>query len=436
MTGHGAAAGPMRPRKLLELALLVGLLGAVSALTAMRSKLGTPVTLAGGALLLCGIFAGEVASSVRLPRLTGYLLIGVVVGPHALGFIPREGVAGLDLVKGLAVSLIALTAGTELRWSLLARVGRPVLKSGAAIAGAVFLTATAILFAVHPLLPFLRGLAWPAALALSALLASVVVSFSPTVTIAIIQETRARGTFTEFLMAVVILGDLVVMVAFAVTAALAQSALGAGFNLWALLGSIGLELFGSLVVGAALGAAMLVYLARVGREIPLFLAAVCFASAEMGARLHLSPLLLSVAAGAVVANLNEREGARVNQAVEKAGLPVFALFFASAGAGLHLESVLTLGPVALLLALGRGATIYGANRAFVPRDDPRLAKYLWMGLISQAGVTVGLASLMARTFPGPGPEMEALILTLVTLHELVGPLLSRRALTRSGEVAG
>src|SRR5439155_15359591 len=101
-------------------------------------------TLAAGALLLCGIFAGEVAQSVRLPRLTGYLLIGVLVGPHALGFIPREGVAGLDLVKGLAVSLIALTAGTELRWSLLVRVGRPVLKMGAAVAASVFLAATAL----------------------------------------------------------------------------------------------------------------------------------------------------------------------------------------------------------------------------------------------------------------------------------------------------
>lgn len=432
---EGAKRLPVRPRKVAELVLLVALLGAVAALTTMRSSLGTPVTLAGGALLLCGIFAGEVAESIRLPRLTGYLLIGILVGPHALGFVPREGVAGLDLVKGLAVSLIALTAGTELRWSLLARVGRPVLKTGAAIAAAVFTVATLLLFALQPLLPFMRGFSGTQALAMSAVLAAVVVSFSPTVTIAIIQETRARGSFTEFLMAVVILGDLVVMVAFAVTAALARSALGAGFDAWALVESIGLELFGSLLVGAAFGALMLVYLAKVGREIPLFLAAVCFASAELSARLHLSPLLLSVAAGAVVSNLNEREGSRVNHAVGKAGLPVFALFFASAGAGLHLESVLTLGPVALLLALVRGATIYGANRAFAPAFDPRLKKSLWMGLISQAGVTVGLASLLARTFPGPGLEMEALILTLVTLHELVGPLLSRRGLIQSGEVA-
>lgn len=434
MAERGSAGAPALARRGAELALLVALLGAVTALTAMRSSLGTPVTLAGGALLLCGIFAGEVAEGIGLPRLTGYLLIGILVGPHGMGFIPREGVAGLELVKGLAVSLIALTAGTELRWSLLKQVGRPVLRTGWALSGCVFVVATLALFAVHRWVPFLSGLGWVPALAVSAVLAAVVASFSPTVTIAIIQETRARGSFTDFLMALVVLGDLVVMVLFAVTVALAKAALGGGFDGWALLGGIGWELFGSLLVGAALGLAMLLYLRQVGREIPLFLAAVCFASAEMGAMLHLSPLLLAVTAGAVVANLHEREGARVHGAVQKAGLPVFALFFASAGAGLHLDSVLTLGPVALLLAALRGATLFGAGRTLAPAFDPRLKRSLWMGLISQAGVTVGLAALLARTFPELGGGMEALILTMVTLHELVGPLLTRRALIQSGEV--
>jgi Kef-type K+ transport system membrane component KefB len=407
----------------------------VSLLTATRQSLGTPVVLAGGALLLCGIFAGQVAAGLGLPRLTGYLVIGVVVGPHGLGFIPREGVQGLELVKGLAVSLIALTAGTELRWPMLRRLGIPVLRTGTATAGAVFLLVTAALVALAPVVPFLRPLPFTAAVAVSAVLASVVASFSPTVTIAIIQETRARGSFTELLMAVVILGDLVVMLLFALTTGWARAALGHGMDPLELFGGVSVELFGSLAVGVGLGVAMLVYLQRVGREVPVFLAAVCLASAEMGVRLHLSPLLVSLAAGAVVANLHGREGERLNQAVEKAGLPVFALFFAAAGAGLHLEAVLSLGPVALALALLRAGAIWMTTRRLAPAEDPRSRQLLWMGLVSQAGVTVGLASLLARTFEGFGAQMEALILTMVTLHELVGPLLTRRALVRSGEVS-
>ena len=98
---------------LLRLLLLLVVLAAISQAQAWRVDTGTSVTLAAGALLLCGLFAGKVAKGVGLPRLTGYLLVGVVVGPYALGFIPGAGIKGLELVKGLAVSLIALVAGTE-----------------------------------------------------------------------------------------------------------------------------------------------------------------------------------------------------------------------------------------------------------------------------------------------------------------------------------
>jgi Kef-type K+ transport system membrane component KefB len=108
---------------LLRLLFLVLVLAAIGRAQVWRVDTGTPVTLAAGALLLCGLFAGKVAKGMGLPRLTGYLLVGVAVGPYALGFIPSAGVKGLELVKGLAVSLIALVAGTELQWGLIRRVG-------------------------------------------------------------------------------------------------------------------------------------------------------------------------------------------------------------------------------------------------------------------------------------------------------------------------
>src|SRR3954452_16692738 len=106
----------------VRLAMLLSLLGLVAALNWMRGASGTPVAFTAGALMLCGIFAGKVAKGLRLPRLTGYLLVGVLVGPYVLRFIPTEGVSGLELVKGLAVSLIALAAGAELDMGLLRRV--------------------------------------------------------------------------------------------------------------------------------------------------------------------------------------------------------------------------------------------------------------------------------------------------------------------------
>lgn len=419
---------------LLRLLLLVAVLAAIGRAQAWRVNTGTSVALAAGALLLCGLFAGKVAKGLGLPRLTGYLLIGVVVGPYALGFIPGAGVKGLEVVKGLAVSLIALVAGTELQLGLIRRVGAKVAALCVGVCGVTFLVGFGALFALKPFLPFLASMTVPQALAVSALVSTVVVSFSPTVTIAIVQETSARGTFTEFLMALVIIGDLFVMVAFALAAGVTRASFGGGFDLQGLLTGVVWELFGSVGVGALLAVAMLIYMRRVNRELPLFLVGLCFAAAEGGARLHLSPLLVALSAGALIANLDEREGQRIHHAIQRAGLPIFALFFAAAGAGLKLDALLTVGPAALLLVALRAVAIYGSCRRFAPKEDPRLGRYLWMGLISQAGVTFGLAALISRTFPDFGPQVEVLIVAMITAHELIGPVLTRRALQRSGEV--
>lgn len=418
----------------LRLLLLVLALAGIAHVQAWRVDAGTSVMLAAGGLLLCGLFAGKVAIGVGLPRLTGYLLMGVAVGPYALGFIPGAGVKGLELVKGLALSLIALVAGTELHLGLIRRVGTKVAVLCGVVCGVTFAVSVGAMFALKGFLPFLSAMTVPQALAVSALVASVVVSFSPTVTIAVVQETHARGSFTEFLMALVIIGDLFVMVAFALTVGVARASFGGGMDVAGLVGGVGWELFGSVLVGALLAVGVLVYMRQVRKELPLFLVALGFASAEAGARLHLSPLLVALAAGALIANLDEREGERINHAIQRAGLPVFALFFAAAGAGLKLDALVTVGPIALVMVGLRTVAVWYACRRFAPPEDERLGRYLWMGLISQAGVSFGLAALISRTFPDFGAQVEVLIVAMITLNQLVGPILTRRALYQSGEI--
>ncbi|MCI0673463.1 MAG: cation:proton antiporter [Myxococcaceae bacterium] len=417
------------PRLLLVLLLLALIQG----VQLLRGEVGAPVALAAGGLLLAGLYGGKVAAAVGLPRLTGYLLIGVVVGPYALSFIPAQGVKGLSLVSGLAVSLIALTAGTEMRLTLLQQVGRKVAALCTLVSLVTFVVSFGALVAVSPWVEFLREMTLGQRLAASSLIATVIVSFSPTVTIALVQETAARGRFTDFLMAMVIMGDLVVLVLFAFCAGLTRASMGGGFALWALVGEISWELFGSVLVGALLGVIVFVYMRRVGRELSIFLVGLAFAAAEGGVRLHLSPLLLCLAAGALISNLSPEDGARLHRAIQRAGLPVCALFFAAAGATLHLDALKVVGPLAVGLVALRAGALWWSCRRFVPREDAQLRQLLWMGLISQAGVTFGLASLMARSFPTFGPSAEVLIVAMVTLHELVGPVLTRRALVQSGE---
>lgn len=418
----------------LRLLFLVAVLAGIGRAQLWRADAGTSVMLAAGGLLLCGLFAGKVAIGVGLPRLTGYLLVGVAVGPYALGFIPGAGVSGLELVKGLALGLIALVAGTELHLGLIRRVGTRVAVLCALVCGVTFVACVGALFALKAWVPFLEPMTWPQALAVASLVGSVAMSFSPTVTIAIVQETHAKGRFTEFLMALVIIGDLFVMVAFAVAVGVTRASFGGGMDVGELLGGVGWELFGSVAVGALLAVVMLIYMRRVQKELPLFLVALSFASAEAGGRLHLSPLIVALTAGALIVNLDEREGTRIHHAIQRAELPVFALFFAAAGAGLKLDALLEVGPMALLLTALRTAAVWYSCRRFSPPGDDRLQRYLWMGLISQAGVSFGLAALISRSFPDFGAQVEVLIIAMITLNQLVRPILTRRALERSGEV--
>lgn len=419
----------------IRLLLLVGLLGAVGALKGWRADHGNPgVTLAAGALLLCGLFAGKVAKGLGLPRLTGYLLIGVLIGPHVLGLVPLAGVSGLTLVQGLAVSLISLTAGTELELSLLRRTGKKVVVLCVLVGLAIYAFTLTALLLLRPLLPFLEGLTFGQAFAVASLVAVVLASFSPTVTFAVAQETGAEGSFTEFLMATVIITDMVVMVAFAITAALTRAAMGGSVDLAGLAQGIGWELFGSLAVGALFGALLVFYLHKVAKELSLFITIAGFFVAQLAGYLHLSPLLLALSAGALVANLDERLGHRLRHGIDRAAVAVFALFFALAGAGVHVDVLTKLGPVAVVLVLARAAALYLSVRRFAPREDPRLGQFLWMGLVSQAGVTLGLAALIGKSFPAFGPGVETLMVAVVAIGELVGPILTRKALTASGEV--
>jgi Kef-type K+ transport system membrane component KefB len=283
-------------------------------------------------------------------------------------------------------------------------------------------------------LPFLREMSGPSALSVAALAGAVLCSYSVTVTIAIISEVRAKGSLTEFLLAFVVIGDLLVLVGFAVAVAATRATFGGHLSVRELGADVGWELFGSIAVGALLGWCMRLFLRRVGRDVPLFVGATCFLSAELGLQFHLSPLLTSLAAGAFLANAAVQEVHRVAAATETVSLPVFAVFFAAAGASLHFDALRVMGPVALVVVLVRWLATLGATRLAISRREPVLRRSLWMGLVSQAGVTFGLAAIVSRTFPGFGPQLETLFIAIISIHELIGPVLTRRALSDAGEV--
>jgi hypothetical protein len=196
-----------------------------------------------------------------------------------------------------------------------------------------------------------------------------------------------------------------------------------------------IHIFGSLVVGAILGSLIAFYLKRLNQRVALFIFGVCFLSAEAGVRLHLDPLLMCLAAGLFLENVTDIEGAKLIHEIEAASMPVFAVFFAVAGAGLHWTLFRSVALIACVLADIRAdalliAAQIGMALGRVPTEHRRTIP---MGLLSQSGIAIGLSILVEKHFAGWGKGASACLFGAVMLNEMIGPVLFRNALMRSGE---
>jgi Kef-type K+ transport system membrane component KefB len=393
------------------------------------------VALPLGFALIAAYLLGTAVERFALPRLSGYLLFGLLCGPYVLNLITARMARELQIVNGLALALIALVAGLEMNFERI----RPHLKNVLIIGGATMLGTTAVLtvllWAFWGVLPF-DALEGPARFAGAFLAAALIASFSPTVTIAVIAETRARGALTDLIMAIVVIADLVLILLFALALQYARWTLALGDTDVGIGAQLSWEILGSLAFGAIVGAAFAGYLRLVGREMTLVLLGVCALLALSAPLLHFELIIAALAAGLVVENVAPPEGDELREAIERGALPVLVAFFAAAGASLQLDVLAAFGTIALALGALRLGLIWGIADITVRvavRDDPR-ARLVWRGLISQAGVTLGLATILASEFPGWGTQVRTLVVALTGLHVLVGPILLKAALNRAGEI--
>lgn len=387
-----------------------------------------------GFILLAAYIAGAAAAGFRLPRVTGYVLVGIAVGPFALGIFSQELVASLRIIDELALAFIALTAGGELKIEDLRKSARSIIGVGLGVLGTVIVGVTVLVLALKPVAPVIADQSWGFALAVALLLAIWCANSSPDATIAVINETGAHGEVTETILGITIFKDVVVIILFALALSLARPLAGAASFDPGLVGAVAWEVGGALGVGALLGWGYSVYLGR--SQVRSVLATLVFAYLVVlvAGTLHVELLLTAVAAGFVIENFSEA-GDRLIDAIEANSLVVFAIFFALAGAALNLQTVVAFWPVALVVVAARTALTWMGARlgARAGHSSPRVARVAWMGLISQAGVTLGLSLLVAREFPAWGGQFVAVTTAVIILHLLIGPILLKIALVRAGE---
>ncbi len=388
-----------------------------------------------GFLLLAGTLLSELLEVLGLPHLSGYLAVGVMAGPFALKLVDHGTVEELQSMNALALALIALEGGAQLRLSRMRAGLRSLSVHMLMQTLPIAILSTALFVLLRSVMPFLQGLPTGAVIGAAVLWGVLAMTRSPAAVLGVTAQTRARGPVAEFTVQFVMTSNVVVVVLMAIGMMIARPLLDpmASFSL-SDLNHLGRELLGSVALGTTLGLALALYLRLVGKQLILVYLALGFGMTEVLSYVGYQPLLTFMVAGFVVQNLS-KQGDKMLESISQAGTVVYVVFFATAGAHLDVDLLRRLWPVALLFVGARLLFTVASGRiaSHVAKDSAAVRRWNWAGLVAQAGLALGVANVIAQQFPTIGTGFRALAVACATLNEVIGPVLFKLALDRSGE---
>lgn len=424
--------------RLISLAILFGLAVLVLLTPVFDEGLtGGQATFCLGFILLFGYYLAKLLEGFRLPAITSYIIVGIVCGPFAFNLLSTEVVNSLQVFDDVALAIIALIAGGEMRLHVIR--ARKSAFAGV-IAGQTVFSFIGALIVVYLLRGFLGDVPADGArevIAVGMLLGLVIVARSPSTTIGVITESRSQGPMTELLIGVTVLLDVVVLVmaAFVIPASEVLIDPAQSFSL-GFVRSLGITIVGSVAAGIFFGLLISVYIRWIGGYLPIILLVIGLVGSAVCRHYHLEPLLAFMIAGFIVEN-HSSQGDRLIKGLERSAFPVYVIFFAISGAAIDLGALREMWLLALILVIVRAAAYYAGTLAAV-RVVGELKPYahsIWSGFLAQAGVTIGIASLIERRFEW-GSDLETIALAVVAINQLVGPILLKWLLERKGEAGG
>ena len=407
-------------------------------------------TLVGAMLLVC-FFAGKLIKKTSLPSLIGYMLVGALFGPSFKKFgleLFTESIQhSLSFITQMALGFVAFSIGTELSMKTLKRLGSGIVWIIFSESFAAFFAVTGIIYLITSDLP------------MALIFGSMAPASAPAGTVAIIQEYKASGSLTQALYAVVGFDDGLAIIIFGFAAAISKSLLLAetpghvSVGFFQMLKAPTIEILLSIVVGTVLGFVLgqLVRFVKNSRDMLILVFALITLGTGLSMMWHLSLILTNMVVGFVLINT------RREALVQKVSAPlleimplIFVLFFCLAGAHLDLAALPSLGIIGIAYILGRSGGLIGGARlgATFGHVEDKIKKYVGLGILSQAGVAIGLALIVGTEFSGLGAIGEdgishgdaigTKVITTITatciVFEIIGPILAKYALGKAGEL--
>ena len=397
--------------------------------------------------LLAGLLLSRLAKKVQLPAVSAYLIAGVLVGPFLLGSLGIPGIGitesqveGFGIISDLALGFIAFSMGNEFRLAQLKKIGKQATIIGVFQALFTTVVVDVVLIGLHFIIP--DKLSLPSAI----VLASVATATAPAATLMVVKQYKAKGPVTDVLLPVVALDDAVGLVVFAISFGVAKSiATGAVGVLSVILEPL-LEILLSLALGFVMGLLFTLceryFHSRSKRMavtvtfVMMTVAISCLQFQIGSVHISFSSLLACMMLGTVFCNFCDVSEELMERA-DRWTTPVLILFFVISGAGLELsvfaDATVVVIVIIYIIARSLGKYFGAGISARLTKSDPNIIKYLGITLLPQAGVALGMA-IKAMELGPDGAIVRNITLFAVMIYEIIGPFLTKIALTKAGDI--
>ena len=382
-----------------------------------------PLLLSLGLVYLLALGAGRLSAAMGTPRVTGYLIVGLVAGPSIgrLGLpvlLTPEQIHMLVPLHDTILGLIVFTIGGSFNIEAVRKMGMRRFRISIFEIGV-----TALLVGLGT---FFVG----ASPLVAVFLAVMSITTAPAATQMVMREYQSEGALTDTILPLIGINNLVAIIAFII---LRHSGLAATASVLTVM----TQITGPFISGTFIGLGIAIMDQRLVRPVErqiLVLAAVAITTG-LAAMVDMSAMLTTMVAGVVAVNASPY-GRRILEELATIDYPLYVLFFIMAGAALHLESLSHMGLIGIAYVVARFAGKYfgcrlGAKVAGVSRT---IKAWLGPAMLAQAGLAIGLAETLARAWPGSGETIQTVVLAAVVVFEGVGPLLTRVSLVNAGEV--
>lgn len=388
-----------------------------------------------GIMILAGYLGGKGGGKLKAPQVVGYIIAGALIGTSGLNILSLDTGQQLSILSNFALALIGFSIGGELIFHRMRKLGKSIIAiSIMESLGAFFLVGTAV---------YLYTRSLPTALIFGALSSAT----APAATVDVLWEYKAKGPLTSTLFAVVGIDDAAALIIYGFAAPIAKVLLlGGEMSLLQTIRMPAQEIIGSIVVGLVIGFILSSIVRKIRSRNELFsltLAAILICTG-LAYQYHLSIILTNMVLGVTMVNRAELASRQAFRAISEFTPPIYIMFFVLVGARLQIGLLPQLGVLGIIYILMRiaGKSLGAYTGARISHATPVVRKYLGFGLLSQAGVAIGLALEASTTF-GAYPEgvyLGMLAINVITattfIFQILGPPLTKYAIFKAGEVPG